>query len=253
MSSRTSRCAALLAPTLLLAAHAAAAQPMGLAGIGVASAPSYDGSDERRTRALPLLDYRWANGWFAGTVKGIGYNASRTPGLEFGPRLTVDFGRKERRSAALRGMGDVDAKAELGAFVEVDLTPALSLGATLQAGGGDGGQGVRSELEVGYAFDLGHGLKVSLGAATTLANQAYVQSYFGVTAAQSAASGYAVYTPQAGAMDVSAKVSLRYPLAPRVMLTAAFRATQLQGDAKASPLVRKASSVSGLLALGYAF
>lgn len=253
MLSRTSRNAALLASTFVLATHIAQAQPRGLAGIGVGSAPRYAGSDERRTSALPLLDYRWANGWFAGTVKGIGYNASRTPGLEFGPRLTVDFGRKERRSAALRGMGDVDAKAELGAFIDYELTPALSLGATLQAGAGDGGQGLRSELELSHGFDLGSGLELSLGVGTTLANQAYVQSYFGVTRAQAAATGYAIYTPKAGAMDVSAKVSLRYPLAPRVMLTAALTATQLQGDAKASPLVRKASSVGGLLALGYAF
>jgi outer membrane scaffolding protein for murein synthesis (MipA/OmpV family) len=253
MFSRTFRLATLLATTALLATQLAQAQPRGLVGIGVGSAPRYAGSDERRTSALPLLDYRWDNGWFAGTLKGVGYNASRTPGLEFGPRLTVDFGRRERRSAALRGMGDVDAKAELGAFVDYELTPALSLGATLQAGGGDGGQGVRSELELSYGFKLGSGLQLSLGLGTTLANQAYMQSYFGVTPAQAAASGYTIYTPKAGAMDVNAKVSLRYPLAPRVMLTAAVTATQLQGDAKASPLVRKASSVSALLALGYAF
>ncbi len=244
-------------PPAAPAAHAANATPMapesgGLVGLAVLHAPRYAGSDEQRTRALPLLDYRWANGWFAGT-RGIGFNASGTPGLSYGPRLTFDGGRKERHADALRGMGDIDARAELGGFVTFAATDALSLEASLAAGSGDGGRGVRLELGASYAFALGQGRRLSLGAGTTLANQDYVQSYFGVTPAQAQRSGYAVYTPKAGAVDSHLKAALSWPLAPRVMLTAAVTASRLQTEAKASPLVRKASATRALLGVGYAF
>lgn len=47
-----------------------------LLGIGVANGPAYLGSDERKTRALPLIAARWSNGWFAGTG-GIGIASTR--------------------------------------------------------------------------------------------------------------------------------------------------------------------------------
>lgn len=77
---------------------------------------AYAGSDERRTMRVPLLDHRWKNGWFAATANGVGVNLSKRPDLQYGVRLTVNFGRKASRSDALRGMGAVDAAAEVGGF-----------------------------------------------------------------------------------------------------------------------------------------
>ncbi|MCO4094524.1 MAG: MipA/OmpV family protein [Acidovorax sp.] len=56
----------------------------GTVGLAVVAGHEYMGSDERRTRAYPAIDYRWANGWFAGTTNGIGYNFSRQPGVQYG-------------------------------------------------------------------------------------------------------------------------------------------------------------------------
>lgn len=53
-------------------------------GLGVACLPRYEGADERRLRALPLVNYR--NGrFFAGALNGIGYHFSPVRDLEFGP------------------------------------------------------------------------------------------------------------------------------------------------------------------------
>ncbi len=103
---------------------------------------------ERRTLALPLLDHPWANGWFAGTTNGIGYNFSGSQRLQYRLRLTADLGRKESRSSALRGMGDVDAKAEFGGFFNLAWTPEFSLTSSVRYGfgrcqrGAGGGQRV---------------------------------------------------------------------------------------------------------------
>lgn len=72
-------------------------------GRGAASVPEFSGADEQRTMALPLLDARWANGWFASTCNGVGFNFWRDPRFDFGLRLSADFGRDSGRSPQLRG------------------------------------------------------------------------------------------------------------------------------------------------------
>ncbi|MGS0753433.1 MipA/OmpV family protein [Roseateles sp. GG27B] len=81
---------------------AAPTEGRGTVGVAAIFAHQYQGSDERRTMALPLLDYRWPNGWFAGTSNGIGYDFSSNPYMNYGLRLTADLGRSESRSAARR-------------------------------------------------------------------------------------------------------------------------------------------------------
>jgi outer membrane scaffolding protein for murein synthesis (MipA/OmpV family) len=225
----------------------------GIVGLGVASGPRYPGSGDTRTRALPVLGYQWANGWFASTLQGVGVNLSSTPGLQYGPRLTVDFGRQADSDPRLRGMGDVKAAAELGGFVNVRVADALSLHANLRAGSGEDHKGVRMDLGAAYGFQLAPGLRLRLGANTTLANQAYAQTHFGVTATQSVNSGYALYTPKAGFQDLRASIGLNAVLAPRVMLSTALTSTSLLGDAKGSPLVSKPNSISGQIGVAYGF
>jgi outer membrane scaffolding protein for murein synthesis (MipA/OmpV family) len=232
---------------------AAEGQGGGIVGLGVASGPRFPGADDTRTRVLPVLGYQWANGWFASTIQGVGVNLSSTPGLQYGPRLTVDFGRKADSDSRLRGMGDVKAAAELGGFVNYRVADALSLNANLRAGSGEDHKGVRMDLGAAYGFQLPAGVRLRLGASTTLANQAYAQTHFGVTSGQSVSSGYALYTPKAGFQDVRASIGLNVPLAPRVMLSTALTSTTLLGDAKSSPLVSKTSSVSGQIGVAYGF
>jgi outer membrane scaffolding protein for murein synthesis (MipA/OmpV family) len=264
---RTPTALGLASATLLAAALPAQAQmfdsvrlvsgapgrDIGLAGAALLVGKRYIGSDENRVMLVPVLDYQWANGWFAGLGNGVGYNASSTPGLHFGPRLTVDLGRKESRSSALRGMGDVNPSAELGGFVSYSPQQAVSLTASLRAGSGEDHKGVRLDLGASYGFVLSPQLRLRLGVHGTVYNQAHMQTDFGVTAAQAARSGYAVYTPKGGFEDLRASVGLSYAFSMRTVLTTSVSTTTLVGDAKTSPLVRNTSTVSGLAALAYAF
>lgn len=82
----------------------------------------------------------------------------------------------------------------------------------------------------------------------SVVNADTMQAFFGVTAAQAAASGYAPYRPQAGVRDLRANVALPYQVMPRWSMTAAVSVDTLVGDARDSPLTRDASTVSGVLA-----
>lgn len=232
---------------------AAADRNGGTLGLAVVAGHEYMGSDERRTRAYPAIDYRWANGWFAGTTNGVGYNFSRQPGTQYGVRLTADFGRDESRSAVLRGLGDVDARPELGAFYNLQPTSNTFLTSSLRYGAGQGRDGLLMDLGAGVTAQVAPAWRMGAGVAATWANAAYTQSYFGVDAAHAVRSGRSVYTASAGVRDVRVSVSATYAITPRASATAALSYSRLQGDAGSSPIVRDRAGVNGVLAVAYAF
>lgn len=225
----------------------------GALGLAVVAGHEYLGSDERRTRAYPAIDYRWANSWFAGTTNGVGFNFSRQPGVQYGLRLTADFGRDESRSSVLRGLGDVDARAELGAFYNLQPTPQTFLTSSLRYGSGQGRDGLLIDVGAGVSVPLAPAWRVGAGVAATWANAGYTQSYFGVDAAQSARSGLGMYRAGAGLRDVRVSVSATYAITPRASATAGLSYSRLQGDAEGSPIVRDRAGVNGVLAVTYAF
>lgn len=232
---------------------AAPAQDGGIVALAGVFGHEYMGSDERRSRVLPGLDYMWRNGFFAGSGNGIGMNFSSRPDLSYGLRLTADFGRDEDRSAALKGMGDIDARPEFGGFLNYNLNQNFVLISSLRYGAGNDRKGLQADLGAAYRTRLGTDWDLGVGMALTLANAELMQSNFGVTAAQAVTSKYAVYTPGSGLRDVRANISLTYHISPRMGLTGAVSASSLQGDAKDSPLTREASPVNGVLALTYLF
>ena len=232
---------------------AAADRDGGTVGLAVVAGHAYMGSDERRTRAYPAIDYRWASGWFAGTTNGVGYNFSRQAGVQYGVRLTADFGRDESRSAVLRGLGDVDARPEIGAFYNLQPTAHTFLTSSLRYGAGQGRDGLLLDLGAGLNAQVAPAWRLGAGVAATWANAAYTQSYFGVDAAQAARSGRGVYTAGAGVRDVRVSVSATYAITPRASATAALSYSRLQGDAARSPIVRDRAGVNGVLAVAYAF
>lgn len=234
--------------------HAAApGQDGGSVGSVVLAGTEYPGSDERRTVVLPVFDYQWASGWFAGVSNGLGYNFSKSSQTQFGLRMTADIGRKESRASALRGMGDIDAALEVGGFFNTQLTPDIVLNSSVRYGSGQDNQGLVIDIGADYSTPLGPEWRLGAGTALTLANAEYMRSFFGVNALQSSRSGYANYTPGAGLRDVRAHVSLTYTLTPRASLTGALSVSTLLGDAADSPLTKQRTTTSGLIALTYSF
>ena len=225
----------------------------GVVGVAAIAGRAYQGADESRTRVLPSLDYQWANGFFAGVINGVGYNASNEREMAYGVRLTLDFGRDEKRSPALRGLGDIDARPEAGVFFNVSPTPGVVLTSSLRAGSGQDRDGMLVDVGLQWSTQWRPAWRVGASVAATWANQAYQQDYFGISAAQSANSVYAAYRPDAGLRDVRVSALVAYRLTPEWQLITSLTRTELQGDARRSPLVRQAGSTTGVLAVGYQF
>lgn len=225
----------------------------GIVGAAVLVGSKYQGSDESRVRALPSIDYQWGNGFFAGVLNGVGYNASTQPDMAYGVRVTPDFGRKERRSDALQGLGDIDARPEVGAFFNFSPVGGITLSSSLRYGSGNDRKGLLLDLGAGWSTPLSPTLRLGTTLATTWANADYLQDYFGIDSDQASRSGYAEFAPGSGFRDVRLGASLVYRVTPTWSLTGLVTRSELLGDAKRSPIVREKGSTSAVLAVGYSF
>ena len=252
------------AAALLLAAGSARAQSdsaflvpfgedTGLVGGGIASRPAYLGSDQRRIRIAPLLDYRWKNGWFAGTTYGAGYNFSKDRRMQYGARLSFDGGRDQDDAAALAGMGDIHPRPELGLFFNSLVVANVYVRTAVRYGSGNDRNGLALDLGTGAFFRLGANWRANAGVSTTWLNGNAMRSYFGVDADQSARSGYSVYTPSDGLRDVRLNGALFYIIDPRWSLMGTLAATRLVGDAADSPIVRDRTSLTAFFGARYRF
>lgn len=243
------------------AAQELAYGPSGRIGVSVLTVPTYEGSPHRRTLAAPdlTLSYR-SRHW--GTVefgpRGLVWNAVEDGRFRLALVAQFDPGRRDRDSAALNpvpgdrrlaGMGSVRASVEAG--VGVGYGP-LTLVAR-QSLGERGSQGAQVDMTVELPWALSDRLSLSLGAGATWASRDYMQTYFGVTAAQARATSFAVYTPRAGCRKVEAHVGAEYGLAASWKLQAHAGLAQLGDTAAASPLVARRTSASAGLGLFHEF
>ncbi len=280
----------LLATSLAVACTAAGAQtpannpmPDGsrdlYVGLGVISEPTYTGGDERRVRALPLVQLEWSNGIFiAGTSAGI--HLSHQPSLEYGPLLALQAKRTDSgagpnaggvtpaipgmirpastRAAqpadALAGMDEIPARLQGGVFLNYSVTPKLRLTNSVLYGAGKWHDGLVWKLGVQHtAADITAHHRITVGAGVTMVNNSYNTSFYGVSAAEAVNSGHPAYAAGSGVQDVYLGAGWNWALSPSWILASGARVTRLQGDARHSPLVQRPTNVSIFSGLAYRF
>lgn len=250
--------ALLATPTL------AADQPQGnvlTLGGGVDVSPRYSGSDKSRVSAAQVVDYAMANGFFVSTTRGIGYGNS-FGNLDYNAALSYRAGRKDRDVSSdsiasgsddLRGMGDIKGSAIVVPGLGYRVTDWLTvqLQAEVPVSERDNGEAVH--------FGIASPLYTSPKNALTLAltgswgSSKYVQTYYGVNAAQSAASGFARHDAGSGIYAYSLSLDWTHKLTSRWSLLAAAGVTQLTGEAGDSPIVQRKTSPVGSLKVTYSF
>lgn len=211
-------------------------------GLLIDSKPRYLGASEAQVRALPVADWEHPSGWFAGTTIGIGYNFSSRQGLGYGLRVSPDWGRKERRHKSLRGLGDIPAQAVMGAFVSYLPFDSLHLQASSSHGAGSNRDGATLQLGARYIKPLAQDFRIGVGLGAMWMNREYAQSYFGVTAAQSQASGLASFELNEGGRVAVASAELSYRVMNKWQLTVQLERQQLLGILKRSPLAMDSAS-----------
>lgn len=198
--------------------------------------PEWDGAKDNDWLVVPDVDVRYGDVFFASFRTGVGFNLINENGLRAGPYAKLKFGRDEGDDAALRGLGDVDATAELGGFVDFALGPVR---ASLEVRQGvNGHEGLVAEAGADLRWRFAPELFGAIGPRVRWADESYTQTYFGVTPTQSTRSGLPTFTAGSGVESIGVNVSLAWRPTDKVVVTAFAEQGRLQGDAADSPLVR---------------
>lgn len=272
---------ALAAASTLAGAQTPATNPMPdgsrdmYAGLGVVSRPRYEGADNSKVSALPVLQVQWSNGFFISGMSA-GLHLSNRPTVEYGPLLSVHPSRDEsgsgrivdgvgvtamaplaermRRDNRLAGMRDISARPEIGFFFNYYLAPEWRLTSSVLYGSGRDRDGARLELGVQrLAVQLAPQHTVSFNAGVTIVNPDYNRAYFGVTELDAWTSGNPIYRPGGGIKDVRVGARWNYAISPSWMLVTNVQATRLVGSVRNSPLVERPTNVTVSAALAYRF
>jgi MipA family protein len=253
--------AAALALPCALACMPAAAQFQGLVtlppvgpgdsrlliGASALSRPVYFGSNDRVWMALPYIDYAHKNGFFASTVAGVGYSLVNTPQTQFGLRVIPRFGRQEKDSDDLRGMGDIDPGVEASMYWTHALSREWTVGLNLR-GGNRGGE---FDAAVRRDFVFAPASRMSVFSYVTAGNGKSQRTIYGVDAGQSLASGYPVFDPGSGLRQAQLGATVSHAFAGRWIAIGGLSAGRVLGDSADSPIVRERTNLTGFAAIGY--
>jgi outer membrane protein len=239
----------------------APADEWGITGIKVGAVaiiqPTFEGSNNYEVIGFPYIlpTFSGGPGFFsrfdAKGLDDIRFKLIERDGFVAGPLAGYNLGRDEDDDDALDGLGDVDGGVVAGGFVGYRLGPVLFDTSFHNTFGDDGGYLIRFGAEVERPLREHMRLTARIGA--TYADDDYMQNYFGVSAAQSAASGLAAFDAESGFKDVFAEVGLKAQLDANWEARASVRYSRLLGDAADSPIVESEDQFTTLLGVAYKF
>lgn len=216
--------------------------PTGEVGVGVGYQPHDPSGSRYDTVPLPYLDLDWG-GVSLNTEDGLTWDAFKANGFSAGPFINYLPGRNSNGS--LEGLRDVPNMAEVGGFIEY--APAdfwrvfASLGSAVAGGSGQGGMLGRVGGELGYP--LGMGIVGSSNLTAHFADRRQNQTFFGVSADESLASGIGRYQAGGGLQNVTLTQSVEFPLTAHWSLVTSASWIHLTGSAADSTIVREKGDV----------
>lgn len=229
-------------------------------GLGGFIGTRYPGSDQNGFFIGPSLDYAMTNGFFASTLRGVGYGAG-TGRFSYSVALGYRDGRKEKDRAflfnagsnQLAGMGDIKGAATLNLDASFEALDWLTLGTSLQLPLTARETGATLHVNMSGALYHTDSDTVSWSASAGMGNRKYMQSWFGVNNKQSAQSGFARHKASSGLYEITTSMNWQHTFDRHWSVNTIVGLTKLTGDAANSPIVKKKLSPSAGVMVQYQF
>lgn len=229
-------------------------------GGGFVVMPAYEGSHTYRPLPAPEIDIRYYDLAFISSGDGIGVNLLHGQNYRAGVAISYDVGRQHDYSSRLAGTGNISPTPEMKLFAEAYFKPfgdALPLPIAVTSDvrqAAIGHQGMIGDLGVYMPIAGNKTFDVFIGPSVTFADREYMQSYFGISAAQAAPqSAFAPYTAHGGLKDASFGVSADYRFTDHWALHGDLGFERLMDSAGNSPIVEARSQLGTAVTLGYTF
>jgi MipA family protein len=203
-------------------------------------APRYEGSDDYHVTGMPLISLgrKGSQTRFYSLNDSASFAVIDTGVFRFGPAAALVLPRDDNTSGDLRGLPDVPWGVELGAFMDVYPVDWMRVRAEVREGV-HAYSGIVADLTADAFTDLTPTLRLSGGPRLSLATEGYFDAYYGVTPAQSVASGLSVYDPDGGLRSAGVGGALTWRTTDKVTTSLFGEYKRLLGPAADSSLVEE--------------
>lgn len=205
-------------------------------GPGLVVVPRYPGSHVERVWPFPAMNVSYGH-LFATTDKGIGMYAVNNAPWQVGVSLAPHFGRHHDDGVRVSRLDTIGTAVDARVSADYQFGPFTLSAAVLRDLGGSNG----SMFETGFAWrwQLSPRLLAFLGANAIAGNRRYLQTWFGVTPAEAAASGLAQYSVRSGIQSAGPNLFVNYALSPSWSLQADLSDQRLLHQVANSPVVER--------------
>jgi outer membrane protein len=220
-------------------------------GAGAFTAPKYPGASSYRFTPAPLIGVGYGRFFFgavpdANVPFGLGAYLYRDERFRLGVALSYDLVKPRKESdedAPVRGLGDIDRTAHATLFASYNLDWLSAIAAVSQDVGGKH-QGTTASFDLLGAYHPISQLTLTAGPGVTWGSGEYNQTFFGVSAVDSARSGLPQYSPGSGLAAVRLSAGANYKLDRHWNISARVVATRLPGSVGRSPVVEKKNQMT---------
>jgi outer membrane protein len=200
--------------------------------------PDFEGGKQYRASALPVpsIHRPGSREAFVSPRDNAGLALFDWGPFSAGPVGKLTSARTAGQNTALNGLGDVGTTLELGGFAEYFPVDWLRARAEVRRGFG-GHDGVVADFSADLIVPIVQRVTWSGGPRFTWEDTRATAPYFGITAAQAAASGLPAFDAKGGAHAVGAGTQVRFQVDPHWEVHSYVEYDRLLGSAAASPLV----------------
>lgn len=211
-------------------------------------APKFEGGRRNKLQWQPLVSVgkQGTGPRFTSRNDSPSFSLLDNGAVRAGVVAKYDPSRDAGDDHALKGMKKVKWGAEAGAFVEVYPTDWLRARAEVRQGIRTH-SGVVADTSIDAFTDILPDLQLSGGPRATWATGNYFDTYYGVNAKQSAASGLSQYNPGGGLDSVGVGGALTWKATKNLTTSSFVEYKRLQGPAADSSLVKERGSRNQLL------
>ncbi len=227
-----------------------------VAGVSADVQPLYDGSKPYRVEGGPVIDIRYRDIAFLSVGEGLGVNFIHAKNYRIGVAVGYDLGREvSDYSSHLHGLGDISPAPVAKLFADWVISKKFPLVLRADArqfvGGADGAVG---DLEA-YMPLPGSSKRFVMfaGPSITFADHLYLQREFGVSRAQSLASGYPEFDAQPGTNAEGVGFSATGFVTKHWLINVDGAINRLRGSAAKSPITQETVQRTIDLTLAYSW
>jgi outer membrane scaffolding protein for murein synthesis (MipA/OmpV family) len=209
----------------------------GRVGLGGQFEPAYPGARTEHLRPFPDIDLTYKKLFFLTATDGLGIYAVNTDLIDFGPSIYFQRGRSEGDSPRLRGMGTIPWAPQARFNGEVNVGP-VNFSAFV---GKDIGpqQGAIAGAEMSTALPLADRLFALPSVSANFGDGRYMQLWYGVSAAQTAATGLRTYRLGAGLESLGGELKIAYLVTQNWVAFTRFKIDYLAEAVAKSPITQR--------------